>query len=352
MSSCNPFNILEEYSTEESDNEQIQIINKNNDNNVDNNLVNIDENNINTDKNPENESQNIPDSKEKISKNNIEDDTKIVNNYKEVIIKSLNDKKNKLNESIEEQYFLKYFNNKYSYDISDFNSIIKFNMNKPRKNNFNFDYENKKKILCYNILNKGSCTYGPKCLYAHSLEEQKINSKIKIIYDIIKNNNSLENINLIQEKHLYCGFLHLTKLCPMCVKGNCPGGYNCKYGSFSKKFQICKNDLQFGICNNNDCELIHLTKRGLVPYIKCKKKYSSKNNLNNNMKNIIKNNKFQNINSFNQNLLSNKLIDKLEIENNKYDSDVTLTSESDDENNNKYYLSDTSENSLDELIFN
>ena len=336
MSSCNPFNILEDYSTEESDNEDKDVDHLNNKiiENHKNNVIN----------------KIVEDKSEQDNKND-----QNVNNYKEVILKSLNEKKDdKSNETenSDEHYFLKYFNNKYSYDISEFNSLIKLNMSKPRKNNFNIDYENKKKILCYNILNKGSCTYGSKCLYAHSLEEQKINSKIKIIYDLIKSNTSMENINLVQDKHIYCGLLHLTKLCPMCVKGNCPGGYNCKYGSFSKKFQVCKNDLQFGMCSNINCELIHLTKRGLVPYVKSKKKSTLKNNLNNSLKNIIKNNKYQNTASFNKNLLSNKIIDKLEKENNNYDSDLTLTSDSDEENNNKYYLSDTSENSLDELIFN
>ena len=409
--SRNQFHIFDEISSDESDDEILNNNNINynnvNVNNIKNNIINnkndkknvnkdntYNENKINKDKKNSKDSKDNNDNKNKIDNKDNNDnkdnkdnndnkdnkDNKDNNDNKEYEIKN-EDNENKVKQENEDNTENNQgINNKTDY--LDYYNLIdknKLKTNEPDNNlffnNYNFlvkntknicknvelgnDYENKKKILCYNILNKGSCSYGNKCLYAHSLEEQKINNKIKIIYDLIKKNTSLENINLVKERHLYNGFIHLTKLCPMCIKGNCPGGYNCKYGAFSKKFQICKNDLLLGICNNENCKLIHLTSRGLTPYIKSKKEYSLKKNNNENIKNILKNNEFQNISFLNNNLLNKNIIEKIyKINNNDYNSDSNTSSCSDSEDNIKYYLSNDSDeekdsdlDSLEESIF-
>jgi len=126
--------------------------------------------------------------------------------------------------------------------------------------------ENYKKTLCKNIGIFGSCIYGSKCKYAHSLEEQNIEPLRKQIYDLLKNDTDLSNINLFEEKNIYMEFLLLTKLCYLCNDNKCSGGYNCKNGSYDKKFIICISDLNTGKCNTKVCCKIHLTSRGLIPY--------------------------------------------------------------------------------------
>ena len=128
-------------------------------------------------------------------------------------------------------------------------------------------------------MNKGSCSYGNKCVYAHSIEEQNINNNLLDAYNIIKNNNSLEHIDLVNNKKLFNSLLHITKLCNLCVKGICPGGLNCKFGTCSKKYQICKCDLLNGNCpdRRSFCKLIHLTDRNFIPYNIQKNKYYNKN---------------------------------------------------------------------------
>lgn len=130
----------------------------------------------------------------------------------------------------------------------------------------------KKKILCYNFLNKKKCHYGNKCDYAHSLSEQNIDPIRKKIYNIIQSNGSLQDIDLLDDIKLYEGFLQLTKVCSLCSKGLCPGGYNCRNGAINQKYKICYEDLIAKNCKKNNCPNIHLTKRNLIPYITQKNK--------------------------------------------------------------------------------
>jgi hypothetical protein len=124
----------------------------------------------------------------------------------------------------------------------------------------------KKKILCFNITNNKMCTYGQKCMYAHTLNEQKIDPMRHKVYTILKNHNDLSKLNLVSDKKLFDTMLQLTKICVSCIKQNCPGGYNCRNGAISTKFRICYDDLYYGRCKRVNCESIHLTARSLVPY--------------------------------------------------------------------------------------
>lgn len=136
-----------------------------------------------------------------------------------------------------------------------------------KKNN-----DNLKRVLCINMLNSGKCQYGFKCMYAHSLNEQKIDVGRHKVYTIIKCADDLSHINLIDDEKLYRTMLDLTKLCNMCNKGLCPGGYNCRHGAISLKYRICYEDLIFGNCKRNNCQSVHLTDKKLTPYMKQKNK--------------------------------------------------------------------------------
>lgn len=130
------------------------------------------------------------------------------------------------------------------------------------------DTYNHKKILCKNITTTGKCLYMYKCLFAHCLDEQKIDNKRAPAYEIIKNNNDLSHIDLTKNSNLYNNLVILTNLCLNCENNICTGGYNCKYGACKKAYVVCIIDLNKGTCNNK-CDKIHLTKRGLKPYGTC-----------------------------------------------------------------------------------
>lgn len=132
--------------------------------------------------------------------------------------------------------------------------------------------DNSKKMLCFNMLNKQKCNYGNKCMYAHSLSEQQIEPLRHKVYTIIKCTTDLSHMDLINDYQLYETILQLTRICSTCIKGACPGGYNCKNGTFNIKCKICFEDLVYGNCKRTNCQSVHLTDRGLVPYIKQKNK--------------------------------------------------------------------------------
>jgi hypothetical protein len=132
---------------------------------------------------------------------------------------------------------------------------------------------NHKKILCNNILTGIPCTYGNKCLYAHDVEEQNVDTIRKQAYDIVKNKcENIGSIDLTIETELYKNLLVLTKVCDSCINKKCAGGYNCKHGTFTPKYKVCYYDLLYGNCENKDCKYIHLTKFGLKSYNKSKEK--------------------------------------------------------------------------------
>src|SRR3972149_4101476 len=146
--------------------------------------------------------------------------------------------------------------------------------NRNIDNNKNIDKNiiNNKKILCYNMLIKKHCDYGSKCLYAHSLSEQKIDSMRHKIYTLLRNDDDLKNLDLINDTKLFNGLTQLTKVCTSCIKKICPGGYNCKHGAINKKYRICSDDLLHGNCKRINCQSVHLTERNLIPYSKQKMK--------------------------------------------------------------------------------
>lgn len=132
--------------------------------------------------------------------------------------------------------------------------------------NNNIFNKNKKKILCSNYLKNKQCKYKNKCIYAHGLHDQFINKHRKIIYDMIDNNISFFNINLVENIKIFRILLIHTKLCDKCIANTCLGGYNCKNGIYDNKYLVCYNDLINGYCNIKNCNSIHLTQKGLICY--------------------------------------------------------------------------------------
>lgn len=118
---------------------------------------------------------------------------------------------------------------------------------------------NNKTIICRNILQESKhCSHGNKCVFAHSLNEQYIVPNRKLAYDIIKKNDAE---NIVIDNDLYRVFLQMTRVCKQCVIGKCSGGFNCKYGVISEKYQVCYDDLVNNNCPNSNCNKIHLTKK-------------------------------------------------------------------------------------------
>ena len=144
----------------------------------------------------------------------------------------------------------------------------KFDYN-PKKNTWSYEKKDKKinnkKILCQNMIMNGSCIYTDKCLYAHKLDEQKIDIKRKKIFELLDNSSDLSFIDVNKHKDIYKEFVLFTKPCLDCVNNKCTGGNNCKFGSPSIKYIICYDDLNYGTCDDPKCERKHLTKRGLKP---------------------------------------------------------------------------------------
>lgn len=141
------------------------------------------------------------------------------------------------------------------------------------------DNHNFKKLLCYNIVNNCKCEYKNKCMFAHTLEEQKKETLRQKIYDLIYFQEDLSNINLLEDKILLDEILVLTKECKNCINKKCPGGYNCKFGVCLRENKICYNDIMNGKCYNTTNEIkvngikivkciygLHLTERKIIPY--------------------------------------------------------------------------------------
>ena len=247
----NSFTILGCSSSDDEENNDYDI-------EINNNMKN---NNLNNNNNKNNETKN----RDKLNINQNTEKIKLKNEDDIIKLGKLEKKNILFKDLFKKDISIEKNNYNSNYDI--FNLDSNFNCKKATE-------DNNKKILCYNILNKGLCSYGKKCVYAHSLKEQNINENILNAYTIIKSNDDLSHINLFKNKKLYNSLLHLTRVCSLCLKGTCPGGYNCKYGTFSKKHQICKNNLIYGCCSESEnCNLIHLTDRNLIPYNIMKKKF-------------------------------------------------------------------------------
>lgn len=127
---------------------------------------------------------------------------------------------------------------------------------------------NNKRILCKNIISKQGCLYSNSCLYAHSLKEQNIIPIRKYLYDIIQSNINLSNIDLVKSPELLKELIILSKVCLSCQKGECAGGYNCRYGSINNLCRVCYDDFYYGDCKRDYCNSVHLTSRGLIPFMR------------------------------------------------------------------------------------
>ena len=125
---------------------------------------------------------------------------------------------------------------------------------------------NVKKVLCNNMIKKHVCSYGDKCLFAHSLEEQIKDKNKEYIYRLYEMKD-LSNVNLNDE--LCKELLIMTKECEKCMNGICNGGINCKNGVCRTIDKICYDDLMHNNCceeiiNENRCKNgIHLSKKKL-----------------------------------------------------------------------------------------
>lgn len=115
------------------------------------------------------------------------------------------------------------------------------------------------------MITNGTCIYTDRCLYAHKFDEQKIDIKRKKIFELIDSNIDLSFIDVNKHKDIYKEFILFTKPCLDCINNKCTGGNNCKFGSPLVKYIICYDDLNYGSCEDSNCERKHLTKRGLTP---------------------------------------------------------------------------------------
>ncbi len=123
-------------------------------------------------------------------------------------------------------------------------------------------FNSRKKIMCNNIITYGRCTYDTKCTYAHSFDEQNVDSMRRTAYDIVMHKVNSSDVKITNG--IYNVLLQFTKVCEMCAKNKCAGGLNCKFGVFDKRYQVCIDDLRDGLCVNTICNKIHLTNHGYM----------------------------------------------------------------------------------------
>lgn len=152
---------------------------------------------------------------------------------------------------------------------------------------------NKKRLICFSIINNEFCSYYDKCTYAHSLAEQIIDTDKYAIYCIVLDETLMEVAKRDNLAAVYKQLIFMTSICEACLDKKCTGGYNCKNGVHDTSLKICKSDLLTGQCFNNviDIEISagildkitditkptsykgcinghHLTSRNLTPYFK------------------------------------------------------------------------------------
>lgn len=123
-----------------------------------------------------------------------------------------------------------------------------------------------KRLMCNNILKNGKCCYGNKCVFSHTLKEQRKDPIRKTVYEMISKKDVLNNntFEIITDKNIIKTLYLFTKKCSLCEQNKCPGGYNCVTGVISQDYIICTNDLDHGFCSDNKCNKIHLSKKGYI----------------------------------------------------------------------------------------
>jgi len=124
--------------------------------------------------------------------------------------------------------------------------------------------EKNKRLMCNNILKTTKCCYGDKCVFAHSLKEQRKDPIRKFIYNIINKKDDVNNIEIIHDKNIIKILYLFTKKCLSCEQNKCPGGYNCNTGVISSQYILCEHDLSHGFCVSSKCNKLHLSKKGYV----------------------------------------------------------------------------------------
>lgn len=124
----------------------------------------------------------------------------------------------------------------------------------------------KRRLLCKNMTANGVCKYNNTCMYAHSLRDQLLLNIRHKVYNILIRKSDLSNVDLVADEDMFKCMKVLSRPCIDCINKTCVGGYNCKYGAVSLDLTICIKDLMKGNCDIDNCKLVHLTKRGLIPY--------------------------------------------------------------------------------------
>lgn len=126
-----------------------------------------------------------------------------------------------------------------------------------------------KTVICNSVIENKKCSYGYRCKFAHSIEEQNCSDELnERIFTMIDNKESFKDFSLTNTKN-FASLKKLTKLCLNCINCKCTGGINCKHGSYSKKYYVCYEDLMYGKCLNREvCYKVHLTDYDLTPHNK------------------------------------------------------------------------------------
>jgi hypothetical protein len=224
-------------------------------------------------------------------------------------------------------------------------------------------YPNRKRLLCFSVIKGDACTYGDRCTFAHTLNEQIINIDKIYIYQIILDNNLMNFYSLTNPKtdDIYHQLLFYTHVCPKCISRVCMGGYNCKYGTHTPHLKICKNDLLTGECINKTIDIDvdegifekitdiqksekyvgcinghHLSSRNMVPYYT----YVSKKEASN--KTTYQSVRYIDINHI------NRLLRQGSWKNNNYNKDGS--SDSTDDDFNEWFKEKCSSSSEDVVI--
>jgi hypothetical protein len=255
----------------------------------------------------------------------------------ESINESINISNNNLNNSTSQI-------NKFNQNNQN-NKFNKFNKFKNIKKKVNY-----KKILCINYIYDNKCVHQNRCSYAHSLEEQNVDAYRQKTIDLLNSSNDLSYIDFssYQNKYLMKDLLTYTKLCKNCIGKKCTGGYNCKFGSCLEKYLICYDDLNYGVCKDENCKRIHLSKRGLKPIMN-KIYYTLDNKIKIDTNNNINSNKNDNNNIDIDNNYILDCINNINNINKLNDSNDYSDNNSDDFND---FNSIDIETSIDEIINN
>ena len=130
---------------------------------------------------------------------------------------------------------------------------------------------NEKRLICNSVTSDGStlnhrqnfvCSHGPKCSYAHSLEEQRIDEKKLLVYRSILDQTITMSISEDPASYedIYRGFITASSICEKCYSGECTGGYNCRNGACCHDLLVCNEDLITGRCSN-ETQVTPLTPR-------------------------------------------------------------------------------------------